>query len=90
MSLSRLEKDAVVAEEARVAKLREKARADTADERKLRKKTMEEEREHTRYCVNGARLAAAARACSGSGASLQAKKRARHARRACVRGRRGR
>jgi hypothetical protein len=62
MSLSRLEKDAVVAEEARIAKLREKARADTADEKKLRKKVLEEEREHTRYCVRGA-----ARGCRPAG-----------------------
>jgi hypothetical protein len=54
MSLSRLEKDAVSAEEARVTKLREKARADTADERKLRKRVMEDEREHTRFCIKGA------------------------------------
>ena len=73
MSLSRLEKDAVVAEEARVAKLREKARADTADERKLRKKTMEEEREHTRYCVNGARLGAPARPRSRAAAARRCK-----------------
>jgi hypothetical protein len=54
MSLSRLEKDAVQAEEARVSMLREKARAETVDAKKLRKKVMEDEREHTRYCVRGA------------------------------------
>ncbi len=55
MSLSRLEKEAVQAEEARVQTLREKARTETVDERKLRKKVVDEEREHTRYCVKGAR-----------------------------------
>ena len=54
MSLSRLEKEAVQAEEARVTTLREKARADTVDERKLRKKVEAEVREHTRFCVKGA------------------------------------
>jgi hypothetical protein len=54
MSLSRLEKDAIEAEMNRVELLKAKALSKETDETKLRKKILEEEREHTRYCVKGA------------------------------------
>ena len=54
MSLSRLEKDAIEAEMNRVELLKAKALSKESDETKLRKKILEEEREHTRYCVKGA------------------------------------
>jgi len=61
MSLSRLEKDQVEAESARVELLKAKALSKEVDERKLRRKVAEEEREHTRYSYKGARQAATAR-----------------------------
>ena len=54
MSLSRLEKDQVEAESARVELLKAKALSKEVDERKLRRKVAEEEREHTRYSYKGA------------------------------------
>ena len=57
MSLSRLEKDQVEAESARVELLKAKALAKEVDETKLRKKVNEDEREHTRYSVKGAQAA---------------------------------
>ena len=57
MSLSRLEKDAIEAELNRVQLLKAKALSKESDEVKLRKKIVEEEREHTRYCVKGAQRA---------------------------------
>lgn len=54
MSLSKLERDAVLAEEQRVVMLRERERAKAKDEDKLQKQTAEELAEHARFCVKGA------------------------------------
>jgi len=62
MSLSRLEKDAVQAEERRVAVLKANALAKESDQKKLGRKLMEQEQEHTRFCVKGAPQRVACRA----------------------------
>jgi len=54
MSLSRLEKDAVAAEEARVAALRARAARAIKDEELLARKEEEERKAHLRYCFKGA------------------------------------
>ena len=54
MSLSRLEKDAVAAEEARVAALRARAARALKDEEQLKRKEAEERKAHLRYCFKGA------------------------------------
>jgi hypothetical protein len=54
MSLSRLEKDAVAAEEARVAALRARAARAIKDEELLARKEEEDRKAHLRYCFKGA------------------------------------
>ena len=54
MSLSRLEKDAVAAEEARVAALRARAARALKDEEQVKRKEAEESKAHLRYCFKGA------------------------------------
>ena len=54
MSLSRLEKDAVAAEEARVQALRARAARALKDEEQLKRKDEEENKAHLRYCFKGA------------------------------------
>jgi hypothetical protein len=53
MSLSKLERDAVLDEERRVVVLRERERAKAQDATKLRRQTKEELDDHARFCVKG-------------------------------------
>ena len=55
MSLSRLEKMQLEAEEERIAKLKAKMKLETTDETKRRAKVMEDELETTRFSVKGVR-----------------------------------
>lgn len=51
MSLSKLEKDVLVQQEEQASQLRELARAQTVSEEKLIKRTVDEFKDHARFCV---------------------------------------